>query len=107
MKNFSIVLVMLLAGCATRQDQWRQDIGLSPIEQERQSTANTQMIAAGLALMQANQPHTLAQPAAAPASPIPGMLQTQTVNGFLRYCRYSNGVITTIASTTLCPMNTQ
>lgn len=46
-------------------------------------------------------------PTESPTSPIilPGMLRSQSVNGFLRYCRYSNGVIVTISSIDLCPLN--
>lgn len=70
---------------------------------------NIAMMAAGVQMMQASGPHTLPQSAPAVASPssIMGFLQGQSVSGFLRYCRYSNGVVTTLASTTLCPMNTQ
>jgi hypothetical protein len=50
-------------------------------------------------------------PPTTPTSPqmmvLPGYLKSQSVNGSLRYCSYSNGVVSTVASVTLCPMNTQ
>lgn len=73
----------------------------------QQSADSTALLAAGLQMMQSSAPHALSQPTATSPSPIIGFLQAQSLNGFLRYCRYSNGVVTTISSTALCPMNSQ
>jgi hypothetical protein len=71
----------------------------------QQSTSNTLAIAAQL--LQSSGPHTLAPPPNIPVGGMVGFLKNQSVNGFLRYCRYSNGVVNTINSTDLCPMQTQ
>lgn len=63
-------------------------------------------LAAGLQMMQASQPRTISQPAPSAPMVLMGFLQNQSVNGLLRYCRYSNGVVNTISSTDLCPLNT-
>ncbi len=34
-----------------------------------------------------------------------GALQSQEVNGFSRYCTYSDGGVLTVGSTDLCPIN--
>ena len=34
-----------------------------------------------------------------------GSLQSQKVNGFSRYCTYSDGGVITVGSTDLCPIN--
>lgn len=34
-----------------------------------------------------------------------GGLQSQTINGFSRYCTYSDGGVLTVGSTELCPIN--
>lgn len=36
-----------------------------------------------------------------------GGLQSQTVNGFSRYCKYSDGGVLTVGSTDLCPATNQ
>jgi hypothetical protein len=66
-------------------------------------------IVATAQLMQASQPQVLAHPipAISPTGGVVGFLQNQSVNGMLRYCRYSNGVVVTISSVSLCPLNTQ
>jgi hypothetical protein len=77
--------------------------------QQAQQT-NAAQLAVAAQLLQASGPHTLPSPqpqvATSPAV-ILGFLQNQSVNGALRYCRYSNGVVTTIRSVDLCPVNTQ
>lgn len=48
-----------------------------------------------------------------PMRPLPasagglGFLKNQSVNGTLKYCHYSNGVVNTISSIDLCPMSTE
>ncbi len=43
----------------------------------------------------------------ASALAIPGFLQSQTVNGSVKYCRYSNGVILTVGIIDLCPLSAE
>lgn len=80
------------------------------MEQVRAQEAQlaTAQMAAGLQLMQASQPHVLAPAVSTATAPVGlmGFLQSQSVNGFLRYCKYSNGVINTISSVSLCPLST-
>jgi hypothetical protein len=73
-----------------------------------QRAAAAAQFAAGLQMMQASQPHPIAQPAPTmtPSMGLMGFLQSQSVNGTLRYCRYSNGIINTVNSIDLCPLNT-
>lgn len=33
----------------------------------------------------------------------PGFLDSESANGALRYCKYSNGVVITIKDTAMCP----
>jgi len=40
----------------------------------------------------------------ASAFAVMGTLTSQSVNGSLRYCKYSNGVIVTVNSYELCPV---
>jgi hypothetical protein len=74
-------------------------------QQARQASAA--QLAAGYQMMQTSQPHTLPQAQPAPPTVLMGFLQGQSTNGTLRYCRYSNGVVTTIGVVALCPLNTQ
>jgi hypothetical protein len=73
-------------------------------EQARRAQGMAQA-AAAMQMMQQNR----APPPANPSAPmvVPGILRSQSVSGFLRYCRYSNGVIFTVASTDLCPLNSE
>lgn len=91
--------LLLATGCQTYD--WSQ---YRPMSQD-QSQA---LIAYSAALLQAGGPKSLAPPTAAPSPPMPGVmmgfLKTQQVNGFLRYCTYSNGVVLTVQSVDLCPM---
>ena len=41
----------------------------------------------------------------APAFAVTGFLQSESINGGLKYCYYSNGAILTVASHSLCPMS--
>lgn len=96
-------------------DYRRRAIGAASqeIEQRRQAQAQanaTNQMAAGLAMMQASGPRTLAPQASAqpsPATGIMGVLQSQSVSGTLRYCKYSNAVVNTIGSIDLCPLSIQ
>lgn len=73
---------------------------------QEEQARRTAQLAAAAQILQASGPHTLEQPSVSPAG-IMGMLQSQSANGTLRYCRYSNGVVTTISIVSLCPLNTQ
>ena len=76
---------------------------------QAQAASNNAMIAAAQ-VMQANQPRTFGTPApvaAAPPNMLVGFLKGQSVNGALKYCTYTNGVVTTIGVVDLCPMQTQ
>jgi hypothetical protein len=81
-------------------------------EQQRRDSAAQMAVAAQL--LQAGAPHSYA-PAPAPIHPVAatpsgsimGFLQSQSTSGQLRYCRYSNGVVTTLNIMDLCPLNTQ
>jgi hypothetical protein len=75
------------------------------VRQARQASAA--QFAAGYQLMQASQPHTLPQAQPTPPMVLMGFLQGESINGTLRYCRYSNGVVNTIGVASLCPLNTQ
>lgn len=76
-------------------------------QQAQQNSAARMAIAAQL--MQASGPRTLSPPStvASPVGTIMGVLESDSENGMLRYCRYSNGVVTTIRITDLCPLNTK
>jgi hypothetical protein len=82
------------------------DVELAKAQVQYQKQSSDALLATGAQLMQASVPHTLT-PAAAPASIIPGNLQSQSTSGALRYCKYSNGVVNTINIVNLCPLNTQ
>ena len=60
-------------------------------------------------LLQATAPRpAYVAPAAAPAGfGLVGFIKSQSTNGMLRYCTYSNGVVKTVNSIDLCPMDTQ
>lgn len=78
----------------------------------QKSAESTAMLAAGLQMMQASGPYTIPvmapqQPVMTQASPILGFLQGNSVSGALRYCRYSNGVVSTVAVTQFCPNSTK
>jgi hypothetical protein len=82
--------------------------------QQARQNSMAQMVA-GAQLMQASGPYTLPQPqpipqpqqVATPPAVIMGFLQGQSVSGALRYCRYSNGVVSTVSVAAFCPMSTQ
>lgn len=79
-------------------------------EAERKQQNTNALLSTAAQLLQASGPHTLAptvSPQASPPGVVAGFLQSQSVNGFLRYCRYSNGIVNTISVTTLCPLSTQ
>lgn len=75
-------------------------------ERERQRSSNIMAIASQF--LQSSAPRTLAPAPTLPQSGgMMGFLQSQSVNGLLRYCRYSNGVVNTVNAVELCPMNVQ
>ena len=73
---------------------------------QRQQAIGAAQMAAGAQMIAASQPRP-ALPLPVPAPTIPtanyGGLQGQSINGQLKYCRYSNGVVTTISSWANCP----
>lgn len=87
-----------------------QDRSASQMREQQAAQTRSAQLAAAAQYFQANaQRSPVTTPAAAtvPAAGLIGFLQSQSVNGFLRYCRYSNGVVNTINSVELCPLNTQ
>lgn len=81
-----------------------------PSDPQGENQRQTVLLGAAAALMQAGAPRMLPQQPSMqlpPATGMMGFLQSQSVNGMLRYCRYSNGVVNTINSMNLCPLNTQ
>lgn len=90
MRKFVFILSCLVAGCVT-----------TPMTYEQQQMEYMQMQQT-LHIMNSMQPRTAPQ-----QSPgmMQGFLQQNTQNGAVRYCKYSNGVITTISSVNLCPLN--
>lgn len=65
------------------------------------------MMAASLQNFQIHPVQPIAQPQIkAPSAMLTGFLQGETANRDLKYCRYSNGVVTTISAVTLCPLST-
>lgn len=68
--------------------------------------------AAGLAMIQASQPQPYMLPVQAPVPQtgnayVTGYIKSQSVNGSLKYCNYSNGAVLTVASYALCPNSTR
>ena len=53
------------------------------------------------------QPYTLPPQTAQPQKPMvpAGILKNHYVNGTLRYCVYTNGVVNSISSLDICPLN--
>jgi hypothetical protein len=91
----------------------------SQIEQQREQQRRDEaaqgaaFLATSAALFQAGQPQPVRPAPTYPNSIAPaastgltGFLNSQEVNGTLRYCKYSNGVIRTISSVSLCPLQT-
>jgi hypothetical protein len=76
------------------------------VEADRRAQLGASQMAAGAALIQASQPRPILP---LPNTPTPtgiyGGLQSQSINGQLKYCRYSNGVVTTISSWAICPVS--
>jgi hypothetical protein len=73
-------------------------------EANQRAQLGVNQMAAGVALMQASQPRPIT-PLPVPQAPTTtyGGLRSQSINGQLKYCRYSNGVVTTISSWANCP----
>lgn len=79
-------------------------------DMRRQQLGTAQMLA-GVQMMQASQPQAYQPPVATPAQPhgnayVTGYLRTQTQNGTLRLCNYTNGAVITVASHQICPNST-
>lgn len=75
----------------------------------QQSVDSAAMLAAGIQMMQASQPQPVAYPAYQQArgnAYAPGYLRSQSQNGTLRYCNYSNGAIITVAAYQTCSSST-
>jgi outer membrane biogenesis lipoprotein LolB len=97
MKKLLLIAVVFLSGCANFDaDKFAEGMRRS----SQQSQQNQQII-------QSMQPYTIQQPQMQQQKPmvIAGFLQQSTDNGQVRYCKYSNGIITTIALVSLCPLN--
>jgi len=90
MKRVILLAVVFLSGCVT-----------TPRTYEQQQMDYMQMQQT-LQIMNSMQPRTA--PQQSPAM-MQGFLQQNTQNGAVRYCKYSNGVITTISSVNLCPLS--
>jgi hypothetical protein len=92
---------------ARNAEQAQRAIEQRGTEAREQQRSNA-ILATAAQLLQASAPRTLAPaPSPVPNGGMTGFLQSQSVNGFLRYCRYSNGVVNTINSINLCPLSIQ
>jgi hypothetical protein len=98
MKKYAlIVLLVSLTGCADFDpDRFQQGLRQAYQTQAQMDYNNAQYNA----MMRAQNVTVQARPPGA----IAGSLTAQRQDGFLRYCSYSNGVVTTISSTSLCPV---
>lgn len=90
MRKLAVLAVVFLSGCAA-----------NPRSYEQQQMDYMQMQQT-LQIMNSMQPRTAPQQS---PSMMQGFLQQNTQNGAVRYCKYSNGVITTISSVNLCPLS--
>lgn len=87
-----------------------RDIADRQAAEAGQRQRSNAVLATAAQLLQSSGPRTLGPAPGVAMSPpgvIAGFLQSQSENGFLRYCRYSNGVVNTVSVTTLCPMSAQ
>jgi outer membrane biogenesis lipoprotein LolB len=99
MKTVFLLAVVFLTGCANFDaEKFNKAFNESLQQQQR----NQQII-------QSMQPYTIPQQKIHPQQPmvLTGFLQQTVDNGNVRYCKYSNGVINTISTVSLCPLNTQ
>lgn len=95
MKKLLLCAVVFLSGCANFDaNRFAQFMN-----QSIQSTNDY--------VQSRQQPYTLPPPQMAqPQKPMvmPGNLKNNYVNGFIRYCVYSNGVVTSISNIDFCPL---
>jgi len=74
----------------------------------RDQQRSSAVLAVAAQLLQAGAPRALAPvPMAAAPAGLMGFLQDQSINGTLRYCKYSNGIVNTISVMQICPLNSQ
>jgi outer membrane lipoprotein SlyB len=97
-KYVLITLLLSLTGCANFDpERFQQGLRQAYNTQSQIDYNNAQynsMMRAQNVTVQTRPPGSLA-----------GSLTGQHVDGFLRYCAYSNGVVNTISSTALCPIS--
>ena len=99
MKTLFLLAVVFLSGCANFDaDKFSKALNDSLQQHQR----NQQII-------QSMQPYTIPQTQVQQQKPmvLTGFLQQTVDNGAVRYCKYSNGVINTISTVSLCPLSTQ
>lgn len=104
------VLAVALTGCANF-DQERFQQGLAAAYAYNQATVQPRvdtmnaMAAQQSELLQMQQrQQQLSMPV---ATGLTGFLKSQSTNGSLRYCTYSNGIIATLNFSQMCPLSTQ
>lgn len=97
MKKLLLCAVVFLSGCANF-DMEKFSQGFNQSMQQYQQ--NQQII-------QSMQPYSNPyQPYQAQKTMVPaGILKSHYVNGTLRYCVYTNGVVNSISSLDICPLN--
>lgn len=81
---------------------------------QRRQALGAAQLAAGLAMMNASQPQYAAPSPQSYTPPRPsgnayvtGYIRSNTVNGSLRYCNYSNGAVITVAASSVCATSTR
>lgn len=81
-------------------------------ESARRQSLGAAQFAAGMAMMQGSQPQYIAPQTSYPPRPagnayVTGYLRSNTVNGSIKYCNYSNGAVVSVASHQICPSSTR
>jgi len=80
------------------------------VEQQNRQMLAAQQLAASAAMLNASKPQPVyqtPQPYQPPGNAyVTGFLRSQSVNGTMKYCNYSNGAVITLAAYQLCPMST-
>lgn len=86
-----------------RDEQFRRNQAMS--QAYAQAAAATAANAPKPYMMSTNQSRPYVAPVAGNAY-VTGFLRSQSMNGSLRYCNYSNGIVRTIAAHELCALDT-